>query len=93
MLVAVAPGDVIVMGTDGVFDNLFVWELEEVLEEKWYMDLQSLSGYIASLALYNSFDKFRKTPFSVASTKAGMPCRGGKFDDITVIIARIVVEE
>ncbi|XP_062093966.1 probable protein phosphatase 2C 55 [Humulus lupulus] len=88
--VAVAPGDVIILGTDGVFDNLFAWEIEEVLEEKEFMDLHSLGVYIASLAVYNSFDEFRETPFSVASTETGEPCTGGKFDDITVVIARIV---
>uniref|UniRef100_A0A803PWA4 Protein phosphatase n=1 Tax=Cannabis sativa TaxID=3483 RepID=A0A803PWA4_CANSA len=77
--------DVIILGTDGVWDNIFVWEMEQVLKEKIKnMDLKNLSSYIASLALYNSFDKFRKTPFSIASTEAGKPCRGGKFDDITV---------
>ncbi|KAM6597809.1 hypothetical protein CsatA_008333 [Cannabis sativa] len=86
--------DVIILGTDGVWDNIFVWEMEQVLKEKIKnMDLKNLSSYIASLALYNSFDKFRKTPFSIASTEAGKPCRGGKFDDITVVIGRIVVEE
>ncbi|KAF4392495.1 hypothetical protein G4B88_005454 [Cannabis sativa] len=85
--VEVEPGDVIILGTDGVWDNIFVWEMEQVLKDKTKnMDLKNL-------ILYNSFDKFRKTPFSIASTEAGKPCRGGKFDDITVVIGRIVVEE
>ncbi|KAM6573833.1 hypothetical protein CsatA_022160 [Cannabis sativa] len=89
--VEVEVGDIIILGTDGVWDNIFVWEMEQVLKEKTkIMDLKNLSSYIASLALYNSFDKFRKTPFSIASTEAGKPYRGGKFDDITVVIGRII---
>ncbi|KAI3471726.1 hypothetical protein Pfo_028376 [Paulownia fortunei] len=52
-------------------------------------DLMEQGCYMANLALYNSFDKYAETPYSIASRRAGRCHRGGKVDDITVIIVRI----
>lgn len=83
MKVRVIPGDLIVLGTDGLLDNMFGREIEQVLEEKTGeeegdVDLEMLAGVIAELALYNSFDRFRDSPFSVAAKKAGFRHEGGK---------------
>lgn len=95
MKVRVIPGDVIVLGTDGLLDNMFGREMEQVLEEKTEeeegdVDPEMLAGVIAELALYNSFDRFRDSPFSVAAKKAGFRHEGGKVDDITVVVAAIM---
>lgn len=87
-------GDVIILGTDGFFDNVFASEAEEVLEresrKKGGIVPKNLASYIAELALYNSFDRFRESPFSRNAKLAGKNHRGGKIDDITVIVAQIV---
>ncbi|KAK4412897.1 putative protein phosphatase 2C 55 [Sesamum alatum] len=91
MEVRVEAGDVIVAGTDGLMDNMHASEIVESLRrgvsEKESMRKQAC--YMANVALYNSFDRYADTPFSIASRKAGRCRRGGKVDDITVIIARI----
>ncbi|KAF4378917.1 hypothetical protein F8388_022004 [Cannabis sativa] len=88
-IIEMVPGDVIVLGTDGIFDNMFVSEIEEVLKTQ-----SSLSSafWLAEFSRHYSLKKDRKSPFSEAATKAGKPFTGGKFDDITVIVARIISE-
>ncbi|TQE01388.1 hypothetical protein C1H46_012969, partial [Malus baccata] len=49
-----------------------------------------LASSIANLALYNSFDKHSASPFSENAGKAGFEHKGGKIDDITVIVAQVV---
>ncbi|KAF7147377.1 hypothetical protein RHSIM_Rhsim03G0031800 [Rhododendron simsii] len=88
----VEAGDVVVAGTDGLLDNMHPSEIEEIirpcLAEDTDSDPQQLAESIANLALYNSFDKYADTPYARAARKAGHSHRrGGKVDDITVIVA------
>ncbi|KAF4389783.1 hypothetical protein F8388_009916 [Cannabis sativa] len=59
--VEVEPGDVIILGTDGVWDNIFVWEMEQVLKDKTKnMDLKNLSilhRWQYFITLLTSFEK------------------------------------
>ncbi|PON98479.1 PPM-type phosphatase domain containing protein [Trema orientale] len=92
--IAVVAGDVIVLGTDGLLDNMFGREIEEVLKgeskTKGGIQPKELAVLIAQLSLYNSFDKYTNSPFSEAAKKAGKYHKGGKIDDITVIVGQIV---
>ena len=82
-------------GTDGMLDNVFPTEIEEIVKQRVKGSImvnnqpQEVACTIANLALYNSFDRFTETPFSRASTRAGKSHKGGKVDDITVIVAYI----
>ncbi|KAL0011035.1 hypothetical protein SO802_006143 [Lithocarpus litseifolius] len=49
-----------------------------------------LHAIYVDLALYNSFDRFFCSPYARAARKAGKEHRGGKIDDITVIVAHIL---
>ncbi|KAL3517940.1 hypothetical protein ACH5RR_020529 [Cinchona calisaya] len=88
--VPVEEGDV-VAGTDGVFDNLHEFEIEEIIKSSTSKVAQpgDMARLIANYALYNSFDRFADTPFARKSRKAGHRHKGGKVDDITAIVARI----
>ncbi|KAL7097799.1 hypothetical protein ACP275_10G165600 [Erythranthe tilingii] len=88
---SVKSGDVVVAGTDGLFDNVCESEVVEIITKTCRDgDLNGQVLYLANAALYNSMDAYtEETPFSIASRKAGRPHKGGKRDDITVIIARI----
>ncbi|KAI3472244.1 hypothetical protein Pfo_029732 [Paulownia fortunei] len=89
--VSVEPGDIVIAGTDGLLDNMHASEMVEIVRRDTMegKDLMEQACYMANLALYNSFDKYAETPYSIASRRAGRCHRGGKVDDITVIIVRI----
>ncbi|KAK1366071.1 Protein phosphatase [Heracleum sosnowskyi] len=84
-------GDVIVAGTDGLFDNMHLEEISTLVSQgiSQGSDPENLAWTIAENALYNSFDRFSVTPFSRASRENGGNHVGGKIDDITVLVAFI----
>lgn len=85
------PGDVIVLGTDGLLDNVSPGEIEKVLEENTIVEPEMLAWIIAEqLAFRNSEDVNRLTPFAIAAHEAGVEHIGGKRDDVTVIVGHII---
>lgn len=93
--VAVAPGDVIVAGTDGLFDNLYHNEITAVVVHGVRAGLspQATAQKIAALARQRALDKDRQTPFSTAAQDAGFRYYGGKLDDTTVVVSYITGSE
>mmetsp|Transcript_68337 Transcript_68337/g.156934 ORF Transcript_68337/g.156934 Transcript_68337/m.156934 type:complete len:357 (+) Transcript_68337:73-1143(+) len=111
--VGVRPGDMVIAGTDGVFDNLFDDEIAalattfmqqhkplqlvdkdgrtEVMDRR--SALNQLASNIAEAARAAAVGT-NYTPFTYAAAKEGIgengrPLRGGKLDDITVVIAEV----
>ena len=81
------------VGTDGLFDNVFVSEMEvaiRVLRDEGCLKPQLLAKLLAEQALENSLIKSGDSPYTIAASKEGKFRSGGKPDDITVIVARIV---
>ncbi|KAJ9695462.1 hypothetical protein PVL29_010773 [Vitis rotundifolia] len=92
--VAVKAGDILVVGSDGLFDNMFVSEMKEIIDnvEKDGLTPKELAWTLAEVASYNSLDGDGDTPFAQAKRFAGLGRgKGGKVDDITVIVAYIVI--
>ncbi|KAH6832038.1 Protein phosphatase 2C family protein [Perilla frutescens var. hirtella] len=89
--VTVAPGDVIIAGTDGLFDNLYNSDITAVVVHAVRAGLgpQVTAQKIAALARQRAQDKNRQTPFSTAAQEAGFRYYGGKLDDITVVVSYI----
>ncbi|OWM80825.1 hypothetical protein CDL15_Pgr006856 [Punica granatum] len=89
--IPVAPGDVIIAGTDGLFDNLYNNEITAVVVHATRAGLspQVTAQKIAALARQRAQDKDRQTPFSTAAQDAGFRYYGGKLDDITVVVSYI----
>ena len=89
--VAVAPGDVIIAGTDGLFDNLYNNEITAIVVQavRAGTDPQVTAQKIAALARQRAQDKNRQTPFSTAAQDAGFRYYGGKLDDITVVVSYV----
>ncbi|KAG6550728.1 hypothetical protein Mapa_007825 [Marchantia paleacea] len=89
--IEVAVGDVIVAGTDGLFDNLYDSELTTVVVQavRSGMGPQVTAQNVADLARTRAQDRNRQTPFSTAAQDAGYRFYGGKMDDITVIVSYI----
>jgi protein phosphatase PTC7 len=93
----VKEGDVIVLGSDGLFDNVFDKEILRVLDTSLTgrRDAESLHGAATKLAQTASTNAHstQPTPFSVSAYEHGILHRGGKVDDITVLVARIRARE
>ncbi|XP_028760400.1 probable protein phosphatase 2C 80 isoform X1 [Neltuma alba] len=89
--VPVAGGDVVIAGTDGLFDNLYNNEITAVVVHavRTGLEPQVTAQKIAALARQRALDKNRQTPFSAAAQEAGFRYYGGKLDDITVVVSYI----
>lgn len=89
--IPVAPGDVIIAGTDGLFDNLYNNDITAVVVHAMRAGLgpQVTAQKIAALARQRAQDKNRQTPFSAAAQEAGFRYYGGKLDDITVVVSYV----
>ncbi|KAJ8506152.1 hypothetical protein OPV22_007038 [Ensete ventricosum] len=88
----VEPGDIIVVATDGVFDNLFDSEVVPLIKSglAFHQSAERIANLIADAAQRNSIRRLKETPFSRACRKAGKRRKGGKKDDITVVVMCIL---
>ena len=88
--IAVRQGDVVIMGTDGLLDNL---SDAEITTEVTNMRVKGASASaiaqrLAKAAFEASYDKHRVTPYAMAASEHfEMVYSGGKPDDITVVVA------
>ncbi|KAJ6929985.1 protein phosphatase 2C 80 isoform X2 [Populus alba x Populus x berolinensis] len=89
--IPVTPGDVIIAGTDGLFDNLYNNEVAAVVVHAIRTGLgpEAAAQKIAALARQRAVDRNQQTPFSTAAQDAGYRYYGGKLDDITVVVSYI----
>ncbi|XP_037491515.1 probable protein phosphatase 2C 55 [Jatropha curcas] len=87
----VSPGDVIVAGTDGLFDNLYNNEVTTAVVDALRAGLgpQVTAQKIAAMTSQRALDENRQTPFSTAAQLAGFSYHGGKLDDITVVVSYV----
>jgi protein phosphatase PTC7 len=86
----VYKGDIIVMGSDGLLDNLSEVETLEAVTQMQQKGMRPgpMAQALAKRAFDHSLDKHRVTPYSRAATEAfDMVYSGGKPDDITVLVA------
>ena len=97
------PGDIVVMGSDGLWDNLSESEILEVIEAVFQGSsasaglgaenqgvMNKASRALVSAAYTASMDKRRTTPYSLAATEwFDMVYSGGKKDDITCVVCNV----
>nr|XP_023913254.1 probable protein phosphatase 2C 80 [Quercus suber] len=90
--VDVEAGDILTVGTDGLFDNMFENQIKDVAEKSTEegIDPALVARAVAESAYQISLDKNATTPFMLASSKSKRHRSGGKVVDITVIVAYIV---
>ncbi|KAA8543703.1 hypothetical protein F0562_021551 [Nyssa sinensis] len=97
--VELMEGDTIVMGSDGLFDNVFDNEIVSMMAR--YVDVAEAAKALANLAHNHSTDSNFDSPYSLeARTRGfdvpwwkkivGMKLTGGKLDDITVVVGQVV---
>ncbi|KAF8068489.1 hypothetical protein N665_1148s0006 [Sinapis alba] len=98
-IMEVKKGDVIVMGSDGLFDNVFDHELVNIVTK--YTDVAESSRLLAEVASSHSRDPGFESPYALEARAKGfdvplwkkalgMKLTGGKLDDVTVIVAQVV---
>lgn len=87
--VAVRTGDVIVVGTDGLFDNLYKDEIAALVRDAVNAGFkaEATAKKIADIARQRALDSKRQTPFADAAQEAGFQYYGGKLDDLTVVVS------
>jgi len=78
-------GDIVVVGTDGLFDNLYDDKIVSLLKHK--SNTQEMAQALSREAYSVCKSQLADTPFSRAAHLAGYNFQGGKEDDITVIVA------
>jgi protein phosphatase PTC7 len=99
--IKVQSGDIIVAGSDGLFDNVFEDEIVKYVslhanmhlrrsENNDYSVWNRLAIDLAKLAIKYGKDRKYNSPFSIKASESGdMNLRGGKLDDTTVLISYI----
>ncbi|RZF45301.1 hypothetical protein LSTR_LSTR011117 [Laodelphax striatellus] len=89
----VEDGDVILVATDGVFDNvpdqMLLSELSRVQGERDPVKIQHVANSIAWMARSLAFDDKFMSPFALSAQANGIHTVGGKPDDITVLLATV----
>ena len=98
---SVAAGDLVVLATDGLLDNMFDSDIEAIVgKANSKGGMKKKNGYSAKVeeylawklaeeAYHKSRDKYFASPFAISSAIAGKKHQGGKVDDITVVVAKI----
>ena len=79
--------DLIIFGTDGLFDNLFEADILKIVYEDPDADAADIANTLAAVAIERG-ESEDTSPFEVNSEKHGYAHIGGKIDDTTVIVAK-----
>merc|ERR1712012_275405 len=93
--VSAYEGDIVVMGSDGVFDNLFLDEIADlcnaVLQPKRGKFSPTHEALLGHLALRIVQECHAKTKIGPGGCRPEAPIgRGGKMDDTSVVVAEVV---
>ncbi|XP_065034790.1 probable protein phosphatase 2C 1 isoform X3 [Musa acuminata AAA Group] len=97
--VELMEGDIVVMGSDGLFDNVFDHEIISTVSGS--PEVAEAAKILANLASNHSKDPNFDSPYSMEARSRGFDVpwwkkilgrklTGGKLDDITVIVGRII---
>jgi protein phosphatase PTC7 len=94
-VIGVEAGDVVVLGTDGLWDNIFEQEIGDVLlqlqtsiEESEEFVAAAAETLAAKASKYGA-DGLYDSPFAVRAREDGQEFQGGKLDDVAVIVAQV----
>jgi len=87
--VVAQEGDILILATDGLFDNLWPDEVKSVVKALHDEEPGSIAEALVIAARKRSHG-CQPSPFSHACLENQIPHEGGKTDDITVVASRIV---
>jgi len=83
-----AEDDYIVLATDGVWDNIFQAEMLGELDGG--KSCEAIARRISELSHRHGRDHAYPSPFALNAKRHGMRYTGGKLDDVTVVVSRVV---
>ena len=95
-VIRLQAGDVLIAGTDGLFDNLYDSNIVEIVRAGMEVACSEcclpdfIARELATKAVEKGWDPMYKSPFSHTSHKAGKQYQGGKLDDTTVVVGLAV---
>lgn len=100
----VKDGDLVIMASDGLWDNLFDEEILKLIAQTTknfgeQCNPQLIATALAKAAMEAGHSEDKMSPFAVGAEKAGVRFYGGKkfiggkLDDVTVLVARVTVGE
>ncbi|KAJ3215699.1 hypothetical protein HDU67_010410 [Dinochytrium kinnereticum] len=99
-VVKVLEGDIVIMGSDGIFDNVFDEEVLEIVKgvikggNPAYSDPQKITDALLRKARDVSEDnKTISSPFQTRAIQEGLYYQGGKLDDVTILAGVIRITE
>jgi protein phosphatase PTC7 len=88
VVLQVNSGDVVILATDGVFDNMFESDILDVIEGITDdLSPETVAKRIALRAYHLSLSKERDGPFALLAKDNNIMWGGGRKDDITVAVA------
>ena len=93
-------GDIVVASTDGLGDNVYPAQILQVIEEEAAKDqstldnddLHRMSARLCSLAREKMADEWGESPFGDKAICEGIGFMGGKKDDVSILVVRVVEE-
>mmetsp|Transcript_152460 Transcript_152460/g.270495 ORF Transcript_152460/g.270495 Transcript_152460/m.270495 type:complete len:216 (+) Transcript_152460:18-665(+) len=81
-------GDVLILGTDGLFDNVFRQIILNVTGRMRSASPAEIADVLLEIA-HSKSTSSESSPFQEVCARAGIAWIGGKRDDITVVVARV----
>eukprot|EP00824_Muranothrix_gubernata_P007277 TRINITY_DN19328_c0_g1_i2.p1 TRINITY_DN19328_c0_g1~~TRINITY_DN19328_c0_g1_i2.p1 ORF type:complete len:233 (-),score=16.94 TRINITY_DN19328_c0_g1_i2:29-727(-) len=89
--------DIVIMATDGLWDNLYETSIVNVLKpfvqgDNFSEKIDQAIKNLADSAYQVAYSQNIQTPFQDKAQNAGLNWRGGKPDDITILLGQIVFD-
>lgn len=92
---AVMNKDIIVVGTDGLFDNMHDSEILSFVQGHVEEDssVSDIAKGLMNVSHHLMQDTRRMSPFAMSANRNGYHVQGGKVDDVTVIVAKVIASD
>eukprot|EP00040_Diaphanoeca_grandis_P028042 m.161041 g.161041 ORF g.161041 m.161041 type:complete len:327 (-) comp31210_c2_seq1:86-1066(-) len=86
----VESGDVLILGTDGLFDNVYDDEIDSMMADLSNdASAQDIASELVCVGVHLMMQRDRMSPFAMRANDDGFCVLGGKVDDITVVTVKI----
>jgi protein phosphatase PTC7 len=91
-IVPVQAGDLVLLGSDGIFDNIFEDELLRIINRHRASDLDAACAELVDHAMRNAMTN-APTPFAEHAMSHGITLEQAKVDDCTALLAEVGVDK